>query len=73
MIIRKISVGNDYKSSMHYLTGQDVLSGNYKIHLIEFSIETSSYKIWVESKDEIFLWKEFNSNMPLSVEYNMTF
>lgn len=73
MIIRKLSIGSDYKASMHYLTGQDVLGGNYKIHLIEFSEKTQSYKIWVESGDEIYLWKEFNDKMPISIEYNMNF
>ena len=46
MDIRKISIGSDYKeNAMHYIVGQDVLGGNYKIHLIQ-SKETS-YKIWI--------------------------
>lgn len=73
MIIRKISIGADYKSSMHYLTGQEVLGGKYIIHLITYDEATSSYKIYVQSGKEVYLWKEYNRNMPVSVEYNMNF
>jgi len=75
MDIRKISVGADYKSSaMHYILGQDILNGNYFIHLIKHIEENNSIKIWIENKKgEIFLWKEFNSNMPISIEYNINF
>lgn len=72
MEIRKISIGADYKSSsMHYIHGQDVLGGEYIIHLIQH--DNDSYKIWIERKGEIFLWKRFNSNMPISIEYNINF
>tara|TARA_R110000787_G_scaffold106598_1_gene214286 strand:+ start:5072 stop:5296 length:225 start_codon:yes stop_codon:yes gene_type:complete len=74
MDIRKISIGADYKSSaMHYIVGQDVLGGNYKIHLIKKIQSNDSIKIWIEQKNEILLWKEFNSNMPVSIEYNINF
>lgn len=71
--IRKISVGPDYKSSaMHYLVGQYVLGGSYEIHEIKFN-EHSSIEIWIIAGDEIFRWKEFTSNMPVSIEYNINF
>ncbi len=74
MDIRKISVGPDYKSSaMHYLHGQEVLNGGYTIHLIQFDAERQSYRIWIQRDDEILLWKEFNSTMPVSIEYNINF
>jgi len=74
MDIRKISVGADYKSgAMHYLVGQEVLNGKYFIHLIQYDIKTDSIKIWIQRKDEILLWKEFTSPMPLSIEYNINF
>jgi|TARA_R110000803_G_scaffold25234_6_gene60300 hypothetical protein len=73
MIIRKISIGEDYKSSMHYITGQEILGGKYKIHLIYLDDDSLSYKILVEKEQEVYLWKEFNNNMPVSVEYNMNF
>ena len=74
MDIRKISIGPDYKNnSMHYLVGQDVLAGKYKIHLIKSDIASQSIKIWIERSDEVLLWKEFTSTMPISIEYNINF
>ena len=76
MDIRKISVGPDYKSgAMHYLVGQPVLGGNYIIHLIKFSIEENAYQIYIEDsiEKEILLWKQFNTTMPVSLEYNINF
>jgi len=58
--IRKISIGADYKSgAMHYIVGQDVLGGNYGIHLIQHDLENKSYKIWIMKNEEVLLWKEF--------------
>lgn len=72
MDIRKISIGPDYKSSaMHYIVGQDVLNGNYKIHLIKQDLISNSIKIWIEKEEEVFLWKEFTNQMPVSIEYNI--
>tara|TARA_R100000541_G_scaffold57997_1_gene68632 strand:+ start:1796 stop:2020 length:225 start_codon:yes stop_codon:yes gene_type:complete len=74
MDIRKISIGSDYKSgSMHYIVGQLVLGGEYKIHLIQAKEETSSYKLWVEKNQEIFIWKEFLYTLPITLEYNINF
>lgn len=70
MDIRKISIGPDYKSSaMHYIVGQEVLGGDYKIHLIRS--EEDGIKIWIEKEDEVFLWKKFTITMPVSIEYNI--
>ena len=74
MDIRKISIGPDYKSgAMHYLVGQDVLNGNYKIHLIQFDDIKKSFKIWIIKSNEVVLWKEFTSPIPISIEYNINF
>ena len=74
MDIRKISIGPDYKSgAMHYLVGQDVLNGNYKIHLIKFDDIKKSFKIWIIKSNEVVLWKEFTSPIPISIEYNINF
>tara|TARA_R100000742_G_C4278454_1_gene101294 strand:+ start:546 stop:776 length:231 start_codon:yes stop_codon:yes gene_type:complete len=76
MDIRKISIGADYKSgAMHYIAGQDVLNGNYHIHLIQNDHRDESYKIWIKSdnKNEVVLWKEFKLTLPISVEYNINF
>lgn len=72
MDIRKIYIGPDYKSSaMHYLLGQEILNGNFIIHLIKQ--EESSIVIYIQKEDEVLLWKRFNSSMPMSIEYNINF
>ena len=74
MDIRKISIGADNKSgAMHYIVGQEVLGGNYSIHLIQQDIQNESYKIWIVQKDEVVLWKEFKTTLPISLEYNINF
>jgi len=74
MDIRKISVGPDYKSgAMHYLVGQVILNGSYVIHLIKYDIDRDSILIYIQNDDEVLLWKEFTSTMPISVEYNINF
>tara|TARA_B110000444_G_C18847210_1_gene602849 strand:+ start:226 stop:456 length:231 start_codon:yes stop_codon:yes gene_type:complete len=73
-LIRKISIGPDYKSgAMHYIVGQDVLNSNYRIHLIKYISENSSFVIYIEKQDEVILWKKFTSTVPISVEYNINF
>ena len=75
MEIRKVSVGPDYKSgAMHYIVGQEVLNGNYIIHLIKHANDSNSIKLWIVNVDkEVVLWKEFSSTMPISMEYNINF
>jgi len=85
MDIRKIAVGPDYKSgAMHYIVGQKVLNDNYCIqqkvlnesyiiHLIKYSENRDSFQVWIERADEVVLWKEFTSTIPISVEYNIYF
>jgi hypothetical protein len=71
-LIRKISIGLDYKSnSMHYILNQQVLGGRATIHLIQESPSTG-IKIWIQNADNtIKLWKHFNINMPYTIEYNI--
>ena len=74
MDIRKISVGPDYKSgAMHYIVGQKVLNNSHTIHLIKYDSEKQSFKIYIEEKDVVILWKEFTSTIPVSIEYNINF
>jgi hypothetical protein len=74
MDIRKISIGPDYKSgAMHYIVGQSILNDSHTIHLIQQDKDKSSIKVWIERDGEIYLWKEFNVNMPVSIEYNINF
>jgi len=73
MDIRKISVGPDYKgSAMHYIVGQRILGDSNEIHLIKFDEKRNSFKVFIiNDKLEVVLWKEFNSTIPVSVEYNI--
>jgi len=75
MDIRKISVGPDYKGgAMHYIVGQKVLNDTYEIHLIKFDQESQSIKIYIiNEKQEVVLWKEFNSTIPLAIEHNINY
>jgi hypothetical protein len=73
-IIRKISIGPDYKSgAMHYISGQSVLGNSHIIHLIKFNQIKNSIEIWIELNNEIFLWKEFSDTVPISIEYDINF
>tara|TARA_R110002051_G_scaffold46082_1_gene92706 strand:- start:672 stop:893 length:222 start_codon:yes stop_codon:yes gene_type:complete len=70
-LIRKISVGRDYKdNAMHYQIGQEV----YGNHIITNILEKSTYyEIYIEKNKEVLLWKSFNKNMGISVEYNLDY
>lgn len=73
MDIRKISIGPDYKGgAMHYIVGQKVLGDTNEIHLIKLDVEKQSIKIYIiNEKEEVVLWKEFTSTIPISIEYNI--
>jgi hypothetical protein len=58
---------------MHYLVGQEVLDKTYVIHSILLDNNTGCVKVWIEKNAEVFCWKEFNINMPISLEYNINF
>ena len=66
--IRKIAVGPDYKGgAMHYVVGQEILGNSHFIHLIKMN-KNQSISIFIENKKrEIYLWKQFNSYMPVSI------
>ena len=73
MDIRKISVGPDYKNgAMHYLVGQRVLGDTNEIYLIRLNPEKQSFQVYIiNEKEEVILWKEFTSTVPISIEYNI--
>jgi hypothetical protein len=75
MVIRKISVGPDYKSgAMHYILGQSVLNDSYFISLIKRDKETKDIEVFIENKkEEVLLWKVFTASMPISIENNINF
>jgi hypothetical protein len=70
-LIRKITLGKDYKDGMHYFVEQRV-SSKYKINAILESEE--SFFVWVENEDkELLLWKKINKPYSVVVEYNLEF
>ncbi len=72
-VIRKISIGSDYKNdAMHYSTGQQVYGG-HNISDIIYDDNDSSYNIYIEKNNEILPWKKFNSNMAISIEYDLEY
>jgi hypothetical protein len=72
-VIRKISIGADYKNeAMHYSVNQQVYGGHI-ISDILLNQEDSSYNIYIKKKDEVLPWKKFNSNMAISVEYDLEY
>ena len=72
-VIRKISIGADYKNeAMHYAVGQQVYGG-HNISNILFDDKDNSYNIFITKPDEELPWKKFNSNMAISVEYDLEY
>ncbi len=57
---------------MHYSVGQQVYGG-HEITYIVFDSEDSSYNIHIKKNEEVLPWKKFNSNMAISVEYDLEY
>lgn len=69
MSIRKLTIGPDYKSGMHYVVGMKVMKG-YEISSI--ILNKGEYEVWItNSHNETALYKSFTKDMPVSVEYNV--
>ena len=70
-IVRKISIGKDYKNdAMHYAVGQEVYGGHTIVNIIE---EDNKYSIYIQKGKEILPWKEFNKNMAIAVEFDLEY
>ena len=70
-LIRKITVGKDYKeNAMHYAVGQDVYGGHTICDIIE---EKDKYSIYIRKNKDVLPWKDFNKNIAVSVEYNLEY
>ena len=70
-IVRKISIGKDYKNdAMHYAVGQEVYGGHTIVNIIE---EENKYSIYIQKGKEILPWKEFNKNMAIAVEFDLEY
>ena len=70
-LIRKISIGKDYKNeAMHYSVDQEVYGG----HVIDCIVEEDDkFAIYIEKNNEVLPWKEFNKNMAIAVEFNLEY
>ena len=72
-VIRKISIGSDYKNAaMHYSVGQQVYGGHEISHIL-FNVEDNSYNIHIKKDQEVLPWKKFNTNMAISIEYDLEY
>jgi|TARA_R100000951_G_scaffold62165_2_gene52189 hypothetical protein len=72
-VVRKISIGADYKNdAMHYSVGQEVYGGHTISHIL-LEDEDSSYNIYIKKNQEVLPWKKFNSNMAISIEYDIKY
>ena len=70
-IIRKITIGKDYKNdSMHYAVNQEVYGGHKICDIIE---EEDKYSIYIKKEKVVIPLKDFNKNMAISVEYNLEY
>jgi hypothetical protein len=70
-LIRKISIGRDYKNeAMHYSVGQEVYGGNTICDIVE---NDDKYSIFISKNEDVMPWKDFNKNMAISVEYNLEY
>ena len=57
---------------MHYAVSQQVYGGHVISHIL-FNDKEQSYNIFIKKDDEILPWKKFNSNMAISVEYDLEY
>ena len=70
--IRKISIGSDYKNdAMHYSVGQEVYGGHVICDILKN--DDNSYNIYIKKNEEVLPWKKFNSNMAISIEFDLEY
>lgn len=70
-LIRKISIGRDYKdSAMHYSVGQEVYGGHKICNIVE---EDDKYRVFISKNNDVLPWKDFNKNMAISIEFNLEY
>lgn len=71
-VIRKISIGSDYKNeAMHYSIGQQVYGGHEIAHIIK-QIDRSCI-IYIKNGDEVKPWKEFYPTMAIAIEFDLEY
>ena len=70
-LIRKISIGPDYKNAMHYSIGQEVYGGHTIVDIKRNDEGTTI--IMIEKDKEVKVWKTFNKNVAISTEDNLDY
>lgn len=70
-MIRKISIGLDLKNTMAFFVGQELFK-SYIVDTIRKN-DDGSYSLYLKKDGEIVLWKNFNKNLPITLEYNINF
>jgi len=72
-IIRKISIGSDYKNdAMHYSIGQEVYGGHTICNILNDE-SNGEYSIYIQKNEEVLPWKRFNSNMAIAIEFDLKY
>ncbi len=72
-VIRKISIGADYKNeAMHYAVSQQVYGGHTICNILH-NEQDDSYNIYIKKNDEVLPWKKFNRNMAIAVEFDLKY
>ena len=70
-LIRKISIGRDYKNdAMHYSVGQEVYGGHMICDIVE---SKDKFSVFIQKYNDVIPWIDFNKNMAISVEYNFEY
>ena len=70
-LIRKISIGRDYKNdAMHYSVGQEVYGGHMICDIVE---SQDKFSVFIQKGKDVIPWKDFNKNMAISVEYRLEY
>lgn len=72
VVIRKISIGVDYKNeAMHYSVGQQVYGGHEISHILK-NIDKSCM-IYIKKDDVVMPWKEFYPTMAIALEFDLEY
>ncbi len=70
-LIRKISIGKDYKNeAMHDSVGQEVYGGHTIFDIVE---DEDKFSIFIQKDNDVIPWKDFNKNMAIAIEYNLEY
>jgi hypothetical protein len=71
-VIRKISIGTDYKNeAMHYSIGQQVYGGHEITHILKDA--EGWHRIYIKKDNEVMPWKGFNPYMAIAIEYDLEY